>query len=1082
MQVTKRDGRKEVVHFDKITRRLANLKAEPVPLDVDVTRVAAKVCAAVHDDITTVRLDELAADIAAGLSTEHPDYADLAGRILVSNHQKNTTPDLVDTYRRLRGIVSDEFLDTVERSADVYRDMLDFSRDFSFDFFGFKTLEKLYLARAGDGAVVERPQHMWLRVAVALWGPDTERVKETYDKLSTGAFTHASPTLFNAGMKRQQLASCFLLGVEDDSIEGIFDAITKCAKISKFGGGIGLHVSGVRSKGAAIRGTNGQSDGLVPMLRVVNSVASWVNQSGKRKGSIAVYLEPHHPDILDVLALKRNGGDDHLRARDLFYAMFVSDLFMQRVEADEQWSLFDPSACPGLADVWGDEYAALYERYEAEGLATRTVRAQDVWFEILRSQIETGTPYLVYKDAANAKSNQQNLGTIKTSNLCVAGDTRILTSEGYRPISGCAGRTVKVWNGHEFSDATVMQTGADQKLLTVTFDNGSVVRCTPYHKFYVETASRPGNASRPQTIRAADLQRGHRLVKVELPTIMGGATDRTPEEAYTAGFFCADGYVDSWHGKNKISVSRDDKRRALEQRAVFVSKYDYRDRTTFAIDAAIAPKFTVPTNSSPSDKLRWLEGYMDGDGSVLHNDGIENLQAASISKEFLVDVQLMLQTLGVASTVTMALCAGVSELPDGKGGLAEYMTKDLWRIQIGSRGLQKLVSMGFSPSRVKITGGRDRHHDTHRFTRVVSVEDHGDVEDTYCFNEPLRHTGMFEGVPAGNCSEILEYTSPDEVAMCNLGSLCLPTFVMDDAFDFAGLMAATRVLARNLDRVIDVTFYPMEEARRSNLRHRPVGIGVQGLQDVFFKLRMPFDSPEAAALNRRIFEAVYFAAVSESCALAKEQGPYSTFQGSPASQGRLQFDLWDVTPDAAMSWETLKEDIRTWGLRNSLSVAPMPTASTAAIYGNVEATEPITSNMFGRRTLAGEFAVVNKHLVRDLMTLGLWDVDMKNQVLARDGSVQSIPAVPDDLKKLYKTAWELSMKTLIDMAADRGAFVCQTQSMNLFVAEPTFKKLSSMHFYAWKKGLKTGMYYLRTKPAARAVPVTLAPDCIACSS
>lgn len=417
MQVTKRDGRLEEVQFDKITYRLAHLKQHPKPLDVDVTRVAAQVCGAVYDGISTSRLDELAADIAAGLSTEHPDYSELAGRILVSNLQKNTSDDAVETFRKMKTILSDDFLETVE-ALDVPLDhIVDYSRDFSFDFFGFKTLEKMYLARV-DGVVVERPQHMWLRVAVALWGTDIAKVRETYDYLSTGAFTHASPTLFNAGMKRQSLCSCFLTGVEDDSLEGIFDAVTRCAKISKHAGGIGLHVSGVRGKGASIRGTNGQSDGLVPMLRVVNAVASYINQGGKRKGSVAVYIEPHHPDILDVLALKRNGGDEHLRARDLFYAVWVSDLFMKRVEADATWSLFDPSECPGLNEVWGDEYEALYERYEVEGLATRTLKAQDVWFEILRSQIETGTPYILFKDAANAKSNQSNLGTIKCSNLC----------------------------------------------------------------------------------------------------------------------------------------------------------------------------------------------------------------------------------------------------------------------------------------------------------------------------------------------------------------------------------------------------------------------------------------------------------------------------------------------------------------------------------------------------------------------------------------------------------------------------------------------------------------------------------------
>lgn len=745
MHVTKRDGGREPVHFDKITQRLSHLAHE---LDaVDVTRVAAQVCSSVHDGISTARLDELAADVAVGLLTENPQYGTLAARILVSNLQKNTSEDVLETYGAMSEQLDPHFLACVHIHAPRLQAMVDYSADFNFDYFGFKTMEKMYLTRV-NGVVVERPQHMWLRVAVALWKEDMDKVEETYRHLATGKFTHASPTLFNAGMVRQQLASCFLSGVEDDSIDGIFEAITKCARISKYGGGIGLHVSGVRSKGTVIKGTNGHSDGLVPMLRVVNSVATYVNQGGRRKGSIAVYIEPHHPDVYDVLALKRNSGDEHLRARDLFYSIYVSDLFMQRVEAGAEWSLFDPHTCPGLNECWGGAYEELYKRYEAQGKASRVVKAQDLWFEILRSQIETGTPYVVYKDAANRKSNQQNLGTIKCSNLC---------------------------------------------------------------------------------------------------------------------------------------------------------------------------------------------------------------------------------------------------------------------------------------------------------------------------------------------SEILEYTSHDEVAVCNLGSLCLPSFVIDNKFDFDGLLAATRVLARNLDKVIDITYYPIEEARRSNLRHRPVGVGVQGLADVFFMLGMPFDSPEAAELNRAIFETIYFGAISVSCELAREHGEYSTFQGSPASIGVLQFDMWGVTPEM-YSWTTLKEDIAAHGLRNSLSVAPMPTASTASIFGNVEAMEPITSNLYSRRTLAGEFAMVNKHLVKDLVARGLWTTEVKNAIVARDGSVQGLAAIPEDIQQLYKTAWELSMKTLIDMAADRGAYVCQSQSLNMFVAEPNFKKLSSMHFYAWKKGLKTGMYYLRSKPAARAVQITVAPaECVACS-
>lgn len=773
MQVVKRDGRREAVAFDKITRRLEHLARGVQPsLRVDVVRVAGAVCAAVRDGITTVRLDELAADTAAGFSTDHPDYSALAARVLVSNLHKHTSDSVVGTFERLADQLAPEFLAAARAHGPELQAMVRYESDYDFDFFGFKTMEKMYLARASDGAVAERPQHMWLRVALALWGwgprADLARVRDTYDRLRRREFTHASPTLFNAGMRNNNLASCFLMMVPDDSVEGIFDAFAKCAQVrgrgaglgagarvctdrfppvarpraqvSKFGGGIGLSVSNVRSRGARIRGTNGASDGLMPLLRVANAVAGYINQGSRRKGSIAVYLQPHHPDLPEFLAAKRNAGDEHLRARDLFYALWVPDLFMRRVEAGGAWSFFDPDACPGLDECWGAEYDALYARYEAEGRAARTVPAQDLWHEVCKSQTETGTPYLLYKDAANAKSNQRHLGALRCSNLC---------------------------------------------------------------------------------------------------------------------------------------------------------------------------------------------------------------------------------------------------------------------------------------------------------------------------------------------AEILEYVAPDEVAVCTLASVCLPTFVVDGALDLAALAAATRAVARNLDRVVDVCMYPVPEARRSNLRHRPVGIGVQGLHDVFMHLGLPFDSPEAAAVSRDVAETMYHAAVSESAQLAREFGRHESFAGSPASHGLLQCDLWGVAPRTPLAWDTLRADVREHGLRNSLSIAYMPTASTASIFGNVEGAEPLTSNVYSRRTLAGEFAVVNRHLVRALESRGLWTEAVRGAVLARGGSVQGVPGVPPDVQRVFRTAWELSMRAVIDLAADRGPFVCQSQSMNLFVAEPSARKLSSMHFHAWRAGLKTGVYYLRTQPAARALAVTL---------
>jgi len=760
MQVVKRDGRLQDVHFDKVTNRLRKLcEMSPRISGIDIPRVAQHACASMYDKITTETLDHITADSAVALATQHPGYSSLAARILVSNLQKQTHPSVRDVYEPLRHIVSGNFWNLVDTYTEQLDAMLDFSRDYLFDYFGFKTMCKAYLIEG------ERPQHMYLRVALGIWGTDLDRVQETYEAMSTHKFTHASPTLFNAGTSSQQLASCFLLGIHEDSLDTIFETMHKAASISKFGGGIGMHVHSVRSKGSVIRSTNGKSDGLVPMLKVANEVFRYVNQSGRRKGSCAIYLEPHHGDIMSVLELKRNQGDEHLRARDLFYAMWISDLFMKRVESNAMWSVFDPNTAPGLENVYGAEYEALYLRYEQEGLAVHQLPAQDVWFAILRSQIETGVPYMLYKDSVNEKSNQKNLGTIKSSNLC---------------------------------------------------------------------------------------------------------------------------------------------------------------------------------------------------------------------------------------------------------------------------------------------------------------------------------------------TEIVQYTSPNEISVCNLGSLSLPAFVTEDQYDFAGLHTATKTLARNLNQVIDVTFYPVPEASNSNLKHRPIGLGVQGLADTFFKLRLPFDSKDAANLNTKIFATIYHAAVETSCDIAEERQSarsmgllddiptYQSFQGSPASHGLLQPDLWGITPDPMYDWQALRDRVRTVGMRNSLLVAPMPTASTGQLLGNTECFEPITSNMYTRTTLAGTFTVVNTYLMRDLIELGLWTPELKQQLIQQEGSVQTLD-IPDHLKELYKTAYEMSMKTLIDMAADRGPYVDQSMSLNMFVAEPTFRKLSSMHFYAWKKGLKTGMYYLRSKAASSATKITVealggnVEECVMCS-
>ncbi len=757
MYVIKRDGRRESVKFDKITARIEKLCYSLDPFFVQPLEVARKVISGLYDGVKTTELDNLAAETAASLTTKHPDYAVLAARIAISNLHKNTLKSFSATMKRLftytdpktgqnAALLSKEIYDIIKKNAVELDEAIIYDRDFGYDYFGFKTLEKSYLLKL-EGAIAERPQHMLMRVAVGIHGEDIAAAIETYNLLSERWFTHATPTLFNAGTPKPQMSSCFLLTMQDDSIEGIYDTLKQTAKISQSAGGIGLSIHNIRATGSYIKGTNGTSNGIIPMLRVFNDTARYVDQGGgKRKGSFAIYLEPWHADVFEFLELKKNHGKEEMRARDLFYALWIPDLFMKRVESNEEWSLFCPHECPGLSDVYGDEFEALYTKYELEGKARSVVKAQELWFKVLESQTETGTPYMLYKDHANNKSNQKNLGTIKSSNLC---------------------------------------------------------------------------------------------------------------------------------------------------------------------------------------------------------------------------------------------------------------------------------------------------------------------------------------------TEIMEYTSKDEVAVCNLASLALPKFVRTSEsgapeFDHKRLYEVTKVATRNLNKVIDVNYYPVPEARNSNLRHRPIGLGVQGLADVFIMLRMPFESEEAKQLNKDIFETIYFAAMETSMELAKVEGPYSTWEGSPISKGVFQFDMWNVTPSSGnWDWETLRRDVVENGVRNSLLVAPMPTASTSQILGNNECFEPYTSNIYARRVLSGEFAIVNKHLLKDLIKLNLWNETMKNKLISANGSVQSIPEIPQNLKELYKTVWEIKQKTILEMAADRGAYICQSQSLNIHIQDVNFGKLTSMHFHAWKLGLKTGMYYLRTKAAADAIKFTI---------
>jgi len=883
MRVIKRSGRIEDMKFDNVTNRIKNL-TYGLSEKCDSSKVAQQVFSSMYDNITAQEIDTLSAEICVGMITSEPDYEVLATRIIASNIHKVCPNNFHLAMKKLHkaGVVTDEVVEVAQQVKDDIKS----DRDFDFGYFGIKTLEKGYLQRA-EGKLIETPQYLFMRVSIGIHGKDIPSVLDTYDKMSRGLFIHATPTLFNAGTPRPQMSSCFLIANKGDSIDGIYGTLTECAQISKWAGGIGMHIHNVRANKSKIRGTNGQSDGVIPMLRVFNATARYVNQAGRRKGSIAVYMEPWHADIMDFLELRLNQGDEEARCRDLFSAMWIPDLFMKRVEEGGKWSLFCPDKAPGLADCFGDAFEALYTKYEEEGLANATVPAADVWKAILKSQTETGTPYMLYKDACNAKSNQKNLGVIKSSNLCVAPETKILTSEGQQTISELKDQEVQVWNGEEFSKVTVHQTGENQKLLTVNTSKGLSVRCTPYHKFWVVGHDTP--------IEAQHLEKDMKIIKHSLP-----------------------------------------------------------------------------------------------DGSI-HDD-----------------------------------------------------------------------------------------------VKIVSVEDLGDTADTFCFNEPLKHRGVFNGIITGNCTEILEFTDKDETAVCNLASLALPKYVNKEtkSFEYEKLHEVTKTVVKNLNRVIDRNFYPVETARRSNMKHRPIGLGVQGLADVFILCGLPFDCEESRLMNAHIFETMYHASLEASSELAEVEGSYESFEGSPASQGILQPDMWEGETkfSGRYDWEAMRERVKTKGLRNSLLMAPMPTASTAQILGNNECFEPYTTNIYLRRTLAGEFVVVNKHLVDDLKKVGLWSKEMKDLMVKAGGSIQNIVDIPENIKNLYKTVWEISQKCIIDMAADRGRFIDQSQSMNLFMESPTMSKLSSMHMYAWKSGLKTGMYYLRSKAKARPIQFSLEPDCVACSA
>ena len=1119
MHVIKRNGKKEVISFDKILKRIKSLGKHFNLQHIIFAQLAMKVIDQLYDNIQTTKIDELTAEQCASMSSVHPDYTKLASAIVVSNLHKNTSDCYYETVKKLYDyrdtnnnsfrLIHDDIMAIVEANKAIINSLIDYERDYSFDFFGFKTLERAYLMRCNK-IIVERPQHMLMRVALTIHGSNMEKVKETYDYMSQKYFIHATPTLFNAGTPRPQLSSCYLLSMEDDSIEGIFNTLKECAQISKWSGGIGLHVHNIRSSGAYIRGTNGTSNGLIPMLGVFNKTARYVDQGGKRNGSFAIYIEPHHPDIEDFLDLKKNHGDEESKCRDLFYALWISDLFMERVMGNKVWSLFCPDKCPGLSDCHSEAYRELYLKYENEGKFNKQLNARDLWIKILDSQMETGTPYLLYKDAANNKSNQKNLGTIKSSNLCVAPETLILTSDGYLRIDTLVNEEIEVWNGQNFSKTTIYQTSVSSELIEVHTSDGCVLTCTKYHKFYIKDESL-------NTTVVASSNEHHEEEEEEEGSQSSSGSPQSPKSPKTQDT------VPRW-SPTKIVEAQDLKNGMI----IIETKFPTMSYSNVLLDAYnigfnSCGQF-VPINYSLKSKIMWFSGFVDSVGILSFNKLVINNK----SKEFMMNIKYMLQTCGL----NVAL------------GYSDHYNHFF---SLSYSKVQALNILGFNSEKSKLViyESSIAIHDTNVY--ITNVVDNKRIDKTYCFNEPENHAGIFNGLITSQCTEIIEYSDSKETAVCNLASLGLPMYINEaKTFDYEKLYEVVQVVVANLNNVIDINYYPTPKTKRSNFKHRPVGIGIQGLADVFFKMDLAFVSDEAKEINIKIFETIYYAALEKSMLLSKQRlelmkflkeqyylnnwtfindedecreykiynvrdasihisiendklieealnsvkpikaeidnldsefiGAYSSFKGSPASFGQLQFDLWNVTPSPGRyDWTVLKENIMTYGIRNSLLVAPMPTASTSQILGNNECFEPITSNIYSRKTLAGDFVLVNKYLVEDLLKLGLWNEELKNSIISNKGSVSHIQNLVPHLKEKYKTVWELPMKEIINMSRDRGAFICQSQSLNLWIEDPDSKILTSMHFYAWKAGLKTGIYYLRRKAKHQAQQFTIEP-------
>lgn len=1106
--VINRKGETVELDFNKILLRLKNLKNMEPKLHVNVGLVAKNTIKLMASNITTIELDNISADFCASMITLHTDYGTLAARIEIDNLHKETHDDYYLTVTNINDYhINGDQVDIIDSklinfakyyNTDINKNLL-YANDYKFTYFGIKTLKKSYLIKHVDNntnKIIERPQHLFMRVAIGInfnkinddGSTDNKTLSEifeTYKLLSENYYTHATPTLFNAGTKRQSLSSCFLLSV-DDSLDGIYKTLTDTARISKWSGGIGIHVTQVRAKNSIIKSTNGKSEGLVPMLKVYNDSALYVSQGGgKRKGSTAVYLENWHADIEEFLDLKKPIGDEMLRARDLFLALWVSDLFMKRLtesieqNKDVMWSLFCPNKAPGLADTYGAEFEKLYIDYENKKMYNRQISISKLWKKILEIQMESGLPYIMFKDMVNRKCNQNNLGTIKSSNLCVHGDTLILTDKGYYPIKDLADQDVNVWNGFEFSLSPVRQTGENQKLIKVMTDDGCEIQCTEYHKFHIVSGAR----NTKHIIKdAKDLNINDRIIKCKFP-VLEGNKEFNFTSPYTHGFYCGDGtnyinqdntrqtpVIDLYHGKQELL-------KYIEYEKV--GKYsEKQNKIRVTLSNNINQKFDVPINATKDNKLSWLAGYIDADGTIIKNGDSRCIQIGCIHNDFLYKVKLLCNTLGLNPKITLNREARQQLMPDNKG-LGEYKLyncKNAYRLLFNVFDTYKLYNeLNIPTKRVLNDIKSEPNRDARKFVRIKNIEDVEGVHDTYCFSETKNHTGIFNGLILGQCAEINIYTDKDNIGVCNLASLCLPKFVEIDEnnkpyFNYKKLAEIVNISIRNLNKVIDNNIYPVAEGKASDSKNRPVAVGVQGLADVFFKFRIPFTSTKAKEINKLIFETIYYAALTASNELATElDKTYESYSTSMTAKGQLQFDLWDVTPSNLWDWDTLRKKIKDTGLYNSLLVALMPTASTSQIMGNYEMFEPITSNMFVRNTLSGSFQIINKYLIKDLIDLDIWDMTLKQKIIAYNGSVQEIEEIPQHLKEIYKTVWELKQKDLIDMDADRSAYVCQSSSSNRYLKNPTNNKLTSMYIYCWKKGLKTACYYLRSQSGADAV-------------